>query len=86
MTDNDGSTNEDVEAEDSVDEYPIDGSFGSPKVAIKPLTHQQKMHAFDLEMRDKMKDLHRLLKDGGMTGTVDFMNQHFSMEESSRAT
>ena len=86
LTDNDGSTDEDVEAEDSDDEYPIVGSFGSPKVAIKPLTHQQKMHALDLEMRDKMKDLHRLLKDGGMTGTVDFMNQHFCMEESSRAT
>ena len=53
----------------------------SPKVIRKPLTNQEKLHALDLEMKEKMKDLHSLMAQGDLTETVTYMNECFGIAE-----
>ena len=55
------------------------GMYKSPKVVRKPLTHQQKLHALDLKMKQKMKDIHKIMTEGGLTETVNYMSQCFGL-------
>ena len=61
------------------DEQPVRPERASPKVTMKPLSNQQKLCALDLEMKQKMKDIHKIMAQGGLNETVEYMNKHFTI-------
>ena len=76
------------EDESSKDEMDTETEIANPdrtphvslRVVRKPLTNQEKLHTLDLEMKEKIKDIHKIMSEGGLTKTVRYMNRCFGLD------